>query len=297
MTSNEIRQIVGMKPSDDPKADELRNSNLNHPDEGKDDVTNLNEGFNMPNIQYKEETSDSMTENEYKRNIRDLDKLDKEIDKLESELPKDGELKHYASPYYDPVKAHEYYMKNRELKGRKSTTTLNDEGKAAAEYVKNQLDDERKSKVEALNASTNAQINAKKESIQSTIKGEKENMQNSIETHKNQTINKIKSLREKLEKMTMEEWQDGSESIIKEIEKLRESNATIREKLQSEYSAKANSLREDQVSTSSTLKSTNKAEISRLKEEYDEKYMSELDKIKSNPKYLKSTKRKKSTSK
>ena len=26
-------------------------------------------------------------------------------------------LKHYASPYYDPVKAHEYYMKNRELKG------------------------------------------------------------------------------------------------------------------------------------------------------------------------------------
>lgn len=33
MTSNEIRQVVGMKPSDDPKADELRNSNLNHPDE------------------------------------------------------------------------------------------------------------------------------------------------------------------------------------------------------------------------------------------------------------------------
>lgn len=33
MTSNEIRQIVGLKPSDDPKADQLRNSNLNHPDE------------------------------------------------------------------------------------------------------------------------------------------------------------------------------------------------------------------------------------------------------------------------
>lgn len=28
MTSNEIRQIVGMKPSDDPKADKLRNSNI-----------------------------------------------------------------------------------------------------------------------------------------------------------------------------------------------------------------------------------------------------------------------------
>ena len=31
MTSNEIRQIIGMKPSDDPKADELRNKNLSEP--------------------------------------------------------------------------------------------------------------------------------------------------------------------------------------------------------------------------------------------------------------------------
>ena len=29
MTSNEMRQIVGLKPSDDPEADELRNKNLN----------------------------------------------------------------------------------------------------------------------------------------------------------------------------------------------------------------------------------------------------------------------------
>ena len=28
MTSNEVRQVIGMKPSDDPKADELRNKNL-----------------------------------------------------------------------------------------------------------------------------------------------------------------------------------------------------------------------------------------------------------------------------
>ena len=33
LTSNEIRQIVGMKPSDDPKADRLVNSNLNQPEE------------------------------------------------------------------------------------------------------------------------------------------------------------------------------------------------------------------------------------------------------------------------
>ena len=33
MTSNEIRQIIGMKPSDDPKADQLVNSNITQPEE------------------------------------------------------------------------------------------------------------------------------------------------------------------------------------------------------------------------------------------------------------------------
>lgn len=33
MTSNEMRAKIGMQPIDDPKANELRNANLNHPDE------------------------------------------------------------------------------------------------------------------------------------------------------------------------------------------------------------------------------------------------------------------------
>lgn len=33
MTKNEFRSLLGMKPSDDPKADQLINSNINHPDE------------------------------------------------------------------------------------------------------------------------------------------------------------------------------------------------------------------------------------------------------------------------
>lgn len=42
MTSNEIRQIVGMKPSDDPRADELRNKNLNESKEDEEiDLTKM----------------------------------------------------------------------------------------------------------------------------------------------------------------------------------------------------------------------------------------------------------------
>lgn len=42
MTSNEIRQIVGMKPSSDPKADELRNKNLS---QSSADIQNQQEGY------------------------------------------------------------------------------------------------------------------------------------------------------------------------------------------------------------------------------------------------------------
>ena len=37
LTSNEIRQIIGMKPSDDPKADQLVNSNISQPNKEKTD--------------------------------------------------------------------------------------------------------------------------------------------------------------------------------------------------------------------------------------------------------------------
>lgn len=42
MTSNELRQIVGMKPSDDPKADKLINSNLNQPEETENSIDKTN---------------------------------------------------------------------------------------------------------------------------------------------------------------------------------------------------------------------------------------------------------------
>ena len=41
MSSNEFRQIMGLKPSSDPKADELRNKNLNEP--AKEPSVNVNE--------------------------------------------------------------------------------------------------------------------------------------------------------------------------------------------------------------------------------------------------------------
>lgn len=45
LSSNEFRSILGMKPSSDPRADELINSNINHPDEEPQVSNNPEENF------------------------------------------------------------------------------------------------------------------------------------------------------------------------------------------------------------------------------------------------------------
>ena len=83
--------------------------------------------------------------------------MDAQINDLES-IFLDDELTHYSSQYYDPVKAHEYYERTKQLRGRTSTARLNDAGKEAASYVKDRLTGERKNKVDNKRETTNAQI-------------------------------------------------------------------------------------------------------------------------------------------
>ena len=52
-SSNEIRQIIGWKPSQDPKADELRNKNLNQPDDQMDQY--VDEDYGTEDQYYDEE--------------------------------------------------------------------------------------------------------------------------------------------------------------------------------------------------------------------------------------------------
>lgn len=263
MTSNEIRQVIGMKPSDDPRADELRNKNLSAPSEDNPSET-LDEE--------EEYSEDEMTQEEYDAAVSDLDELDAQLDELEAELEEedDDEIKHYASPYYDPLKAHEYYLKNRELKGRRSTAKLNDEGKNAARYVKEQLSTERKQKVETHKEQTN-----------STIDSLREHKNAQVEAHKNAMQAKIDSLRQKLKGMSKEEKARNKERIYDQIDSLREDNKAQRQRLAESFKAASGSLRTE-----------HKEERSRLKDEYDEKYLQELDKIRSESKFQKVSKRK-----
>ena len=59
LTSNEIRQIIGFKPSDDPKADQLVNSNIAQPTEqgqmANDPNANFGNGNENQDMQYDDQ--------------------------------------------------------------------------------------------------------------------------------------------------------------------------------------------------------------------------------------------------
>ena len=80
MTSNEIRQIIGMKPSDDPKADQLINSNISQSKEV------LTEKLGTGNTENIETTDEEMTQEDYEKALADLDDFDTQLDELEGML-------------------------------------------------------------------------------------------------------------------------------------------------------------------------------------------------------------------
>ena len=88
------------------------------------------------------------------------------------------ELTHYSSANYDPVKAHEYYLKNRELKGRQSTKGMSDTQKEAWSYSKNKIGTDKKA---ALTSSRNAQT-AKLEALRNQATATRNNIRKKLES-------------------------------------------------------------------------------------------------------------------
>lgn len=68
-SSNEIRQILGMKPADDPRADELRNKNLNQATDAETPV-NLNDETDVESSSENQNDYDESNESDYVEQIR-----------------------------------------------------------------------------------------------------------------------------------------------------------------------------------------------------------------------------------
>lgn len=308
MSSNEIRQIVGMKPSDDPRADQLVNSNISQSKEdprmGGTLPEDLEEGSEIDNQGFDESS-------------RQLDDLDMSLDQLEEMLKHSDNsyLAHYASQYYDPVKAHEYYMeyvKNNKLKGREegktyTTSRLNDQGKMAYRTIKENLRAEKQSKLDAHKASKASKSGSSGNSgsnkdTERQISAAKEKMQSEIKQHATQTALRVNQLETQIRAMKKSGPDKGRIAFIQsEIAKLRKENSDKRAALNKEYQNTSASIRKSNQSKSSSSGSSSKSDLSniakQIREEYSQKEKDELKRLIDSGEFKKVSKRKKSSTK
>ena len=168
-----------------------------------------------------------------------------------------SELFHYASKYYDPQKAHEYYEAHK-LNGRKlSTAGLTSEGKQIASQVKTNLNAERKAMVESERNKTKSEIDAHCKKAQFEIAKlrillESENGKNDPAV-RNEAKTKIKALVDETKKKRedlLNRFKAYSNSIVEEYEKKYENELS---EIAKEYTAQK---------TSSTKRSTKSTESS-----------------------------------
>lgn len=87
----------------------------------------------------------------------------------------------YASKYYDPAKAHEYYEKHKKLKGRKKASSIDDlseEGKIAAKEVKERLNEELKAALKKVKRGNTAERKRLRELYKQKYEAELEQIKN-----------------------------------------------------------------------------------------------------------------------
>lgn len=212
---------------------------------------------------------------------------------------RENRLMHYASKYYDPVKAHEYYIRNRELKGRQSSSKLNETGKEQWSYAKEQIKTEKNQKIEEAKTDRDSQIEElrakaaqKRESITAKLKELNAKLSEDAKTDRNQidvsTSNSIDQLRSMMKSNTMSA--DRKIEIQNKINDLRENaeidKANVTEETKAEKTKNSEDATTQRQQVASELKSSIAAarEAYKLAKEnidvsYEEIYQQEFDKI------------------
>jgi hypothetical protein len=80
----------------------------------------------------------------------------------------DDFIAHYASQYYDPVKAKEYYERTKQLKGRQSTQGMSETQKQALSYTKSSISKAKKAELEKARADQKAKLEVIRKSTEAS---------------------------------------------------------------------------------------------------------------------------------
>ena len=197
---------------------------------------------------------------------------------------------------YDPVKAHEYYLRTRELKGRRSTSELKgNKKKEAWAYTKDQVQKERKESL--IDAAENkqqavAQLREKaqerreelREKLRDIMESLTDNAQTSRERISNQVDAAIAALPKMPEGLSKEDAAKFAAKRREEIARIRgeakESRTKLGEETKSVRGVERGKMAEERVRVATELKSSVDSAREKFKvarEAIKAKYETELD--------------------
>lgn len=175
--------------------------------------------------------------------------------------PYSNELKHYASPYYDPVKAHEYYEEHKKLKGRSTSSDLDDKGQEIDTYVKKSITEERDAKLKTAGQNYSSKMQEKSKQHQ-----------NSVKQHAKILNERIDSLRRALKRMSPADRQEQAPKIKAIITKLRKQNDEKRSQLEARYKAESRSIQDEHKQLNQNINDYAAQEYSREHEKIAQEY-------------------------
>ena len=161
-------------------------------------------------------------------------------------------LIHYASKYYDPVKAHEYYMEHRKLVARRKTSDLDEVGQEAASYVKKQLDEERDKEIQTVQtelqtnlSNIQAQIEDLKTASQEEREQKRAEINKQIEKAKKEAAERKNELMRQLGIRIADRNAETQKQIARDTEADKRRKDTLRAQMKS--LGKGNSDRKEQL--------------------------------------------------
>ena len=173
----------------------------------------------------------------------------------------------YKSEYYDPKKAHEYYIKHRKLKGKRSKTSIagfSKKQKEASMYDKNRI---KKKQKKALAKHTEDTKN-KREQYSASVKQQREQMRVEVS-------NKLSDIQKKIKQI------NGNSNLSNNQK--AELRGALKEqlgKIKEDYASKKEQFNEGVKAGRQKISDEAKNKRKKIKKAYQKKYEKEHKKIK-----------------
>ncbi|UNI72531.1 MAG: hypothetical protein [Chaetfec virus UA24_144] len=201
-------------------------------------------------------------------------------------------MTHYASPYYDPVKAHEYYERTKKLKGREKKT-LNDEGKAAESYVRKTFSEETKAKREEIRANQKAERQKIAEEKKKALTQESRRLKEKVSQETEEV--KLRILR--MSRLAKHGTKSQRKRLQAQIASLKKQNNETKNRIMSDYKTFAAKTNQDYAEKGKALSTSTSEKISALNTQRKSQLESELSKLQDESSFIKPAKAKKSKKK